>query len=61
MVTIFMMSATLGLLKIKIFFKIMIMTSQFMSMTSPTRFYHVAQIILPMWSCDQSLVTLAFL
>ena len=30
-------------------------------MTSPTKFYHVTQIILQMWSCDQSLVTLAFL
>ena len=30
-------------------------------MTSPTKFYHVNQIILQMWSCDQSLVTVAFL
>ena len=26
-------------------------------MTSPTRFYHMTQIILEMWSSDQSLVT----
>ena len=32
-----------------------------MSMTSPTKFYHVTQIILLIWSCDQSLVTVAFL
>ena len=30
-------------------------------MTSPTKFCHMTQIILWMWSCDQSLVTLAFL
>ena len=30
-------------------------------MTSPTKFYHVIQIILYMCSCDQSLVTVAFL
>ena len=30
-------------------------------MTSPTKFYQVIQIILYMCSCDQSLVTLAFL
>ena len=30
-------------------------------MTSQTKFYHVIQIILQMWSCEQSLVTLAFL
>ena len=28
---------------------------------SPTKFYHLTQIILSMWSCDQILVTLAFL
>ena len=27
-------------------------------MTSPTKFYGVTQIILKMWPCDQSLVTL---
>ena len=41
--------------------KIKVMTSQFLSMTSPTKFNHVTQIILSMWSRDQSLVTLAFL
>ena len=30
-------------------------------MTSATKFYHVIQIILYMCSCDQSLVTVAFL
>ena len=30
-------------------------------MTSPTKFYHLIQIILKMWSCEQSLVTVAFL
>ena len=30
-------------------------------MTLPTKFYYVSQIILYMWSCDQSLVTLAIL
>ena len=30
-------------------------------MTSPAKFCHMTQIILWMWSCDQSLVTLAFL
>ena len=30
-------------------------------MTSPAKFYHVIQIILHMYSCDQSLVTVAFL
>ena len=37
------------------------MTSQFLSVMSPTIFYHMTQIILQMWSCDQCLVTLAFL
>ena len=37
------------------------MTSQFLFMASPTKFYHVTQIILQIWLCDQSLVTLAFL
>ena len=32
-----------------------------MFITSPTKFYLVIQIILQMWSCDQSLATLAFL
>ena len=35
------------------------MTSLFLLMTSPIKFYHVTQIILQMWSCDQSLVTIA--
>ena len=30
-------------------------------MKSPTNFYHVIQIILCMWSCDESLLTVAFL
>ena len=28
-------------------------------MTSPTKFHHMTQIILYMWSCDQSYVTVA--
>ena len=32
-----------------------------MSMASSAKFYHMIQIILLMRSCDQSLVTLAFL
>ena len=57
MVKILMMPAkmaTPGLLKIKI------ITSYILSVTSPTKFCHMTQIILWMWSCDQSLVTLAF-
>ena len=38
-----------------------VMTSQFLSMMSPTKFYDMIQIILWMCSFDQSLVTLAFL
>ena len=30
-------------------------------MTSTTKFYRRIQITLPIWSCDQSLVTLGFL
>ena len=63
MVTILKMSAKMGtadLLKIKLFRK-KTMTSYFQSMTSPTKFYHVIQIIMEIWSSDQSLVTLAFL
>ena len=48
MVSILMMSAklaTLGLLKLK-YFEIKIMTSWFPSMISPTKAYHVIQIIL---------------
>ena len=36
------------------------MTSYIMSMTSPAKFRLMNQIILSMWSSDQSLVTLAF-
>ena len=60
MVTILMMSAkiaTLGLLKIKVFwnngFGVIIS-----SMTSPTRFYYVTQIILKMWWCDNSSISM---
>ena len=51
---------TLGLFKEKIFGS-KVMTSKFLSKTSPTKFYHVTQIILIMWSFDQSLVNIAFL
>ena len=57
MVKILMMSAkmaTPGLLKLKV------ITSYILSMTSSTKFCHMTQIILRMWSWDQSLVTLAF-
>ena len=40
--------------------KIKVTTSYILSMTSPTKFCHMTQVILWMWSCDQSLVTLAF-
>ena len=56
MVKILMMAAkmaTPALLKIKVF------TSYILPMTSPTKFCHITQIILWMWSRDQSLVTLA--
>ena len=60
MVTTLMMSAkmaTLGLLKIKVFWKkgydVMISTHDVTK-----KFYHVTQIILYMWLCDQSLVIL---
>ena len=46
--------ATPGLLKIKV------ITSYILPMASPTKFCHMTQIILWMWSCDQSLITLAF-
>ena len=45
-----------GLLKIKVFWNVIM--SYILSMTSPTKFCHFTQIILWMWSCDQSLVTL---
>ena len=41
-------------------FQIKVITSYIMSMTSPAKFCHMTEIILWMWSCDQSLVTLAF-
>ena len=37
------------------------MKSWLLSMTSPIKFHHENQILLYMWSCDQSLVTLTFL
>ena len=46
--------ATPGLLKIKV------ITSYIMSVSSPTKFCRMTQIIFCVWSCDQSLVTLAF-
>ena len=61
MVTTLIMSAKLttpGLLKIKIFqnkgYDIIL------TMTSTTKFYDMTHIILQIWSCAQSLVTLAF-
>ena len=63
MVTILMMSAemaTSGCRKTKVFGKKNMM-SQFLLMTSPTKVYHLIQIILRIWLCDQSLVTVAFL
>ena len=63
MVTILMMLAnlaTLGLLKIKVFwnkgYDIIIFVH-----TSPTKCYLVIQVITYMWSCGQSLVNLVFL
>ena len=59
MVKILMMSAkmaTPSLVKIKIFWN----TSHILSITSRTKFCHITQIKLWMWSCDQSLVTLTF-
>ena len=53
--------ANLGFLKITVKVEIKVMTSQFLPMTSPAKFCHAIQIILYMCSCDQSLVTLAFL
>ena len=52
--------ATLGLFKIN-FSRIKIMTLLFLLVTSPTKLYHLVYIILYMWSCDKSLVNLAFL
>ena len=63
MITILMMPAnmaTLGLIKIKVFwnnvYEVIISAHDFSK-----KFYHMPQIILLMLSCDQSLVTLAFL
>ena len=53
--------ANLGFLKITVKVEIKVMTSRFLPMTSPAKFCHAIQIILYMCSCDQSLVTLAFL
>ena len=53
MVNILMMLAKIAtpdFLKIKVF----------LSMTSPTTFCYMTQIILWMWSCDQSLIAVAF-
>ena len=47
--------ATLGLLKIKVFNKGYDLI--FFPRMSLTKFYNVTKIILQMWSCDQSLVT----
>ena len=62
MVKTLMISAKManpGLLKIKVF-EIKVITSYFLSMTSPTKFRQMTQIILWMWSCDQSLVIVVF-
>ena len=62
MVKILMMSAKMAtqpFLK-QSYFEIKAVTSYIMSMTSPTKFCRMTQITLWMWSCDQSLVTLAF-
>ena len=63
MAAILMMSAilaTLGLLKIKVFWRkgydVIIL-----SMMSPSKFYDVTEILLQNWLCGSSLVTLAFL
>ena len=63
MVIIWIMSAkivTLGLLKINVFLnKGYEVITSFYDVTKKN--YHLTQIILYMWSCDQDLVTLAFL
>ena len=63
MVIIWIMSAknvTLGLLKINVFLnKVYEVITSFYDVTKKN--YHLTQIILYMWSCDQDLVTLAFL
>ena len=52
--------ATPALLKVKVF-EINVIKSYILSRTSPAKFCHITQIIMWMWSCDQNLVTLAFL
>ena len=42
------------------YIEIKVITSYILPMTSPAKFCHMTEIILCMWSCDQSLVTLAF-
>ena len=41
-------------------FEIKVITSYIVSMMSLAKFCYMTQIILWMWACDQSLVTLAF-
>ena len=63
MVTILMMSAkmaTLGLVEIRVFWKKGYDVIVFVHDVTKN-FYHVIQIILYMLSCDQSLVTVAYL
>ena len=62
MIKILMMSAkmaTPGVFRIKVL-EIKVIKSYIMSMTSPKKLCHMTQIILWMWSCDQSFVTVAF-
>ena len=37
----------------------MVMTSKFMFLKSVTKFHHVTQTTLKMWSCEKKLITLA--
>ena len=63
MVTMWMMSAkmfTLGLLKIR-YFEVKLTTSNILLWHHQQIFFYVTQVTLYMWSCDQNLVTLAFL
>ena len=48
------------LLKMNVFWS-KIYNAMILSITLPTKFFHVPEIILYMWSYDQRLVTLAFL
>ena len=52
--------ATPGLFKITIF-EIKVMMSKLLLIIPTTKFYHWTQIILCVWSYDQSCITLAFL